>query len=69
MKSIFTKENVPINIEVRGRRIPQWVADSQNVVGLLPQSPVQSQEPDETLTLIPMGSARLRITTFPSIAQ
>jgi hypothetical protein len=69
VKSIFTKENVPINIEVRGRRIPQWVADSQNVVGLLPQSPVQSQEPDETLTLIPMGSARLRITTFPSIAQ
>jgi DUF1680 family protein len=68
-KSIFTKENVPINIEVRGRRITQWVADSQNVVGLLPQSPVQSQEPDETLLLVPMGSARLRITTFPTIAQ
>jgi DUF1680 family protein len=68
-KSIFTKENIPINIQARGRRITQWVADSQNVIGLLPQSPVQSQEPDETLTLVPMGSARLRITSFPSIAQ
>jgi hypothetical protein len=68
-KSVFTKENVPINIEARGRRITEWVADSQNVVGLLPQSPVQSQEPDETLKLIPMASARLRITTFPTIAQ
>jgi hypothetical protein len=65
----FTKDNAPIKFEVRGRLIPQWVADTQNVVGLLPQSPVQSQQPEETLTLIPMGSARLRITAFPSIAQ
>ncbi|CAF4964965.1 unnamed protein product, partial [Rotaria socialis] len=47
----------------------EWQADSQNVVGLLPQSPVHSQESDEILTLIPMGAARLRITTFPTIAQ
>jgi len=65
----FTRANVPINLQVRARRIPQWVADSENVVGLLPQSPVTSQEPDETITLIPMGSARLRITAFPTIAQ
>lgn len=65
----FNKDNVPINIEVRGRRIPEWQADSQNVVGLLPQSPVKSQEADEILTLIPMGAARLRITAFPTIAQ
>jgi hypothetical protein len=68
-KNLFTKENVPINIAVRVRRIPQWVVDSENVIGLLPQSPVQSEQPDETLTLIPMASARLRITTFPLIVQ
>ncbi|CAF1007821.1 unnamed protein product [Adineta steineri] len=65
----FTRNNIPLNIEVRGRRIPEWKADSQNVIGLLPQSPVKSQEPDEMLTLIPMGAARLRITAFPTIAQ
>jgi len=68
-KNYFTKDTVPLNVEVRGRLIPEWKADSQNVVGLLPQSPVKSQQPDETLTLIPMGSARLRITAFPKIAQ
>ena len=68
-ENIFTRENAPINLQVQGRRIPEWVADRQNVVGLLPQSPIQSQQPDETLTLLPMGSARLRITAFPSIAQ
>jgi len=69
LENPFTKDTAPINIEVLGRRIPQWNADTQNVVGLLPQSPVQSQEPNETLTLLPMGSARLRISTFPSIAE
>ena len=67
--NIFTKDNTPLNLQVRARRIPQWVADRQNVVGLLPPSPVQSQEPDETIILIPMGAARLRISAFPSIAQ
>ncbi len=65
----FCSDFLALNIEVRARRIPEWKADSENVVGLLPQSPVKSQEPDEMLTLIPMGAARLRITVFPTIAQ
>ncbi|CAF0928891.1 unnamed protein product [Rotaria sordida] len=65
----FTMDTVPLNLEVRARRILEWKADSQNVIGLLPQSPVHSQEPDEILTLIPMGAARLRMTSFPTIAQ
>ncbi|CAF0782985.1 unnamed protein product [Adineta ricciae] len=67
--NIFTRDAIPLNLEARGRRIPDWKADSENVVGLLPQSPVQSQQADETLLLIPMGAARLRITAFPTIAQ
>lgn len=65
--NIFTRNNIPINIEVIGRPIPQWTADSQNVVEQLPMSPVSSDEPEESLTLIPMGAARLRITAFPTI--
>ncbi len=66
-ENIFTHDNIPINLDVRAGRIPQWIADRQNAVGLLPQSPVQSQEPNQTITLIPMGAARLRIGAFPSI--
>ncbi|UJR18182.1 hypothetical protein I4U23_005082 [Adineta vaga] len=68
-ENIFTQENIPLNIEVRARRIPEWVVDDENVVGLLPQSPVASKEVDEMVTLVPMGSARLRITAFPVIGQ
>ncbi|CAF0937593.1 unnamed protein product [Rotaria sordida] len=65
----FTRTNVPLQLEVRARCIPSWKADDQNVVGLLPQSPVASSEPDESIKLIPMGAARLRITAFPTIVQ
>ena len=65
--SLFTSDTVPLKIEVQARRIPQWTSDSENVVGLLPVSPVLSSEPDETILLIPMGAARLRITAFPTI--
>jgi hypothetical protein len=33
------------------------------------EQPVQSSEPVETVTLIPMGAARLRISAFPVIAN
>ena len=36
-------------------------------MGKIQQSPVKSDEPTETVTLIPMGCARLRISAFPTI--
>jgi DUF1680 family protein len=63
----FTPETVPISLVAEAKQIPDWHADSDNVVGLLPASPVQSAAPLEKVTLIPMGAARLRITSFPVI--
>jgi len=65
----FTHEGVPLEAKVKARRIPAWTADDDNVVGLLQPSPVFSSEPEETVTLIPMGAARLRITAFPYIGD
>ena len=39
------------------------------MVGPLQQSPAKSSEPIEEITLIPMGAARLRISSFPTIGN
>ena len=59
----------PVKLTTQARRIPAWQADTHNVVGPLQASPVNSDQPDETITLIPMGAARLRITSFPVIGD
>jgi len=63
-KMPFSVGGAPIEIRVKGRRLPQWTLE-QSSAGPLPVSPVTSSEPEETLTLIPYGSAKLRITAFP----
>lgn len=63
----FTVENVPIEIKAHGRRIPSWKIDRFRLCGVLPPSPVTTAEPLEEITLIPMGAARLRISSFPAL--
>jgi hypothetical protein len=63
----FTHEGTPVQLKARARRIPEWEADSEGVVGLLQGSPARSEQAVEEVTLIPMGAARLRISSFPTI--
>jgi hypothetical protein len=65
----FAPESAPIKVEGTGRRIPNWRADANNVIGRLQPSPVKSDQGDEPITLIPMGAARLRLTMFPVIGS
>jgi len=65
----FTPDSVPLRIKARAKKISGWTLDKDGLVGKLHQSPVRSQEPEETITLIPMGAARLRITAFPRIGS
>jgi Beta-L-arabinofuranosidase, GH127 middle domain/Beta-L-arabinofuranosidase, GH127 catalytic domain len=64
----FSAAGAPIEIKVKGRKLPEWKLVNGSA-GPLPASPVKSSEPEETLTLIPYGSAKLRITEFPLIAR
>ena len=60
----FIPDGAPVELIARGRRIPEWKL-SNGSAGPPPESPVRSTEPVETLTLVPYGAAKLRITAFP----
>ncbi|SCD65159.1 Ricin-type beta-trefoil lectin domain-like, partial [Streptomyces sp. DvalAA-14] len=64
----FTHDGTPVRITAPVRPIAEWQADSQHVVTPLQASPARSTAPVQTVTLIPMGAARLRISAFPTTA-
>ena len=66
-QGVFTAEGAPIKIEVQARKLPSWQAED-GCAGELPHSPVASDQPQETLRLVPYGAAKLRITAFPELA-
>jgi hypothetical protein len=65
----FAPESAPIELRAKARKISAWSQDRTGLIGKLQASPVKSDEPVETVTLIPMGAARLRISSFPVIGS
>jgi hypothetical protein len=60
----FSSKGAPVELGVAGRRLEGWTLVDGSA-GAPPRSPVASSAPNETLTLIPYGAAKLRITAFP----
>ena len=63
----FTETDVPILIKTKGKLISSWTLDKYGLCDTLPQSPVIVDTKEETIDLIPMGAARLRISAFPVV--
>lgn len=63
----FSLANAPIELKARGKRIPSWGIDEHGLVDVLPLYPAKTAEPEEEITLVPMGAARLRISAFPVV--
>jgi hypothetical protein len=60
----FTREGTPVRLTVKARKVNQWRAED-GVAGPPPQSPLVSDQAEESITLIPYAAAKLRITAFP----
>ncbi len=63
----FTLEDVPLQMTVQARKIPQWTLDRYNLCAPLQPSPALTTEPVESVELVPMGAARLRVSAFPTV--
>ena len=63
----FTQQDSPIVIKAKGKKIKNWKIDETGLAGELMDSPVKSEELTESIELVPMGAARLRISSFPVI--
>jgi hypothetical protein len=64
----FSPETSPLLVRARGRRIPTWALERGSAAPP-PQSPVSSDEPLETLTLLPYGATGLRLGEIPLLAR
>lgn len=68
VESPFTSRHSPVRLSVKARKLDKWRAED-GVAGPVPQSPAESDQPEETITLIPYAAAKLRITAFPDVGS
>lgn len=61
----FTVQSVPLMIKAKGRKVSSWKIDKYGLCGTLPEESCDKSDTLEDITLIPMGAARLRISSFP----
>jgi len=62
----FALEETSTQLHVKARLLPSWIA-RECVAGTLAESPVESSEREEKITLVPYAAAKLRITSFPRL--
>ena len=64
----FTPQSAPIMLQTKARLVPGWTTDWEEIARPLQQSPAFSTQPLQTILLYPMGAARLRVSSFPTVS-
>jgi hypothetical protein len=57
-------DSAPIELRVKAKRIPSWKIGDDNTVEAVPQN-LSTLGPVETISMIPLGCARLRMSCLP----
>jgi len=64
----FSLQTAPIQLQAKARKIPAWTLDGTYAAGPVQLSPAYTTQAEEMVTLVPMGAARLRISSFPTVS-
>jgi hypothetical protein len=64
----FNAQHPAMSLDVHARPLPQWTL-LENSAGPIPTSPVTSTKAETTLTLVPYGAAKVRVTVFPYLDE
>jgi len=64
----WTIESAPIEIKLKGSKVKNWTLQD-DTASELQTSPIKSDEPEETITMIPLGCAHLRMSCLPVITN
>lgn len=62
----FTVTNSPLIFKAKGRIVPSWKIDEYGLCGVLPYENAEKSTLIDDIELVPMGTARLRISAFPT---
>lgn len=64
----FSPEAAPIRLLAKARQISEWTLDTLGCVSPLQASPAYTTQAEQTVTLVPMGASRLRVSAFPTVS-
>ncbi len=64
----FARRTTPVRLRVKARKLDAW-RPQDGAADPPPQSPVTSEQAEETISLIPYAAAKLRVTAFPHVQK
>lgn len=64
----WSPDHAPLVLRCHAKRVANWGLQNRTVTELQP-SPVATDAPTETIELVPLGCARLRISCFPIVGE
>jgi hypothetical protein len=62
----FTAKPAPVELRVKARKLASW-RDEDGAANPVSPAPVSSDQPEESIALVPYAAAKLRITAFPQL--